>query len=145
MAGMKNSRAITNLDAYADDMDLGTTNAQGRFRGYTGSIPTTLDDFSATTLLFECLGTVPGSGGVFGSAVDTTPGARVTANPIFDDTSADATGTLGFIIGVDRNGTPRHLYTVGTSGAECILASLSIVAGQTIQWTSLTVSQSEGP
>lgn len=60
------------------------------------------------------------------------------------DSSADATGTLTFCRIIDSGGVGRVLLSVGTSGAEINFASLSIVSGTAVNWTSETFTQPTG-
>src|ERR1041385_353663 len=67
-------------------------------------------------------------------------GGVLTANAITDDTSADASGTAAWFRIVTSGGTPIVDGTVGTSGADCNLNSVTIAAGQTVEVTSLTIT-----
>lgn len=61
--------------------------------------------------------------------------------PAVSDTSADATGTAAAAIITDSNDvTIISGLTVGTSGTDIILDSVSITAGQTVSLTSGTIT-----
>lgn len=65
-----------------------------------------------------------------------------TANAISDDTSADATGTATFFRVMETDGTTVVFQgTVGTSGAELNLNTVSIIAGGEVSVSSLTYTQ----
>lgn len=65
-----------------------------------------------------------------------------TANAITADASADATGTATFYRVMETDGTTVVFQgTVGTSGAELNLNTVSIIAGGNVAVTSLTYTQ----
>lgn len=140
MVSVSNAIAITMADAAADACDTGTTNAQATLVIYDGTPPTNVDTaLSGNTVLSQQDMSNP----AWGSAADNAPGAIVTAAAISDDASADATGTASFYRILDRDNTPCHQGTVGTSGAELNLNSVSIVAGLPVSITSLVLIQLE--
>lgn len=60
----------------------------------------------------------------------------------WQDTAADASGTAGHWEIMDNAGTTCHVQgSVGTSGAELNLLSLSLVAGQPVNITSWTLTE----
>lgn len=60
----------------------------------------------------------------------------------WQDTAADASGTAGHWEIMDSTGTTCHVQgSVGTSGAELNLLSLSLVAGQPVNITSWTLTE----
>ena len=68
-------------------------------------------------------------------------GGVLTVNTITDDSSADATGTATWFRIVKSDGTTHVMDgTVGTSGADLNLDSVSIVAGGTVSITSFTIT-----
>lgn len=64
-----------------------------------------------------------------------------TANAITPDSSADGTGTATKFRAKDSGGDVVFSGTVGTSAADIILVTTSIVATQPVQLTSLTYEQ----
>ena len=86
------------------------------------------------------------SGTSFGAATDLAPGARITANSITADSSADATGTATFFRILTQNaGTVTAQGNVDTSAADLILNTTAITAGSTVSITSATITLPEGP
>jgi len=66
----------------------------------------------------------------------------LTANAITQDASANATGTATWFRMVKSDGTTVLMDgTVGTSGCDLNLNSVSIVAGGTVSVSSLTITQ----
>lgn len=123
------STAVRNARA-----DAITTQAGGscKLRIYNGTRPAT--GGTATTLLAEltCNATfAPGaSGGV------------LTLNAITQDSSADATGTATWARIVKSDGTTHILdCSVGTSGADIVLNTTSIVAGAAVAVTSAVLTE----
>jgi pseudouridine-5'-phosphate glycosidase len=123
------STAVRNARA-----DAITTQAGGscKLRIYNGTRPAT--GGTATTLLAEltCNATfAPGaSGGV------------LTLNAITQDSSADATGTATWARIVKSDGTTHILdCSVGTSAADIILNTTSIVAGAAVAVTSAVLTE----
>lgn len=74
------------------------------------------------------------------TAFPTTSTNVLTANAITQDSSADATGTIGYAA-VFNGSTLISLHTVGTSGAEITVNTLSVVAGLPITMSSFTITQ----
>lgn len=135
-----NAAAIVGLDAIADLVDVGSTNAQGRLRIYAGSVPADADAaLGGATLLAELNMSNP----AFNGATDAAPGASAAAASISDDTSADATGTAAFFRIVDRNEAAVFQGSVSTTGADLNLNTTSITSGANVAVTSLTVTLPE--
>ena len=63
-----------------------------------------------------------------------------TAAAISDDTSADNTGTAAAFDLIDRDAVQVMQGSVGTSGQDINLNTVSITAGDTVSITSLTVT-----
>ena len=82
--------AIKMADIIDVEFNIGSTAAN--IRGRTGSQPADPDAAESGTLLFTLVMSDP----AFGAAADDTPGGLITASSITDDSSADATGTLGY-------------------------------------------------
>lgn len=109
----------------------------GYLRIYDGTQPATADTaISGNTLLAE----LRFGATAFGSA----SGGVATANAITSDTDADATGTASWIRVLKTDGTTVvEDFTVGTSGADLNLASVSISIHSTVAISSLTYTQSK--
>lgn len=71
------------------------------------------------------------------------PGAAsgvLTLNAITSDTSADATGTASFFRLLTSGGTAKVQGTVGTSGADLNLNTVSIVSGAQVACSSFVIT-----
>jgi len=135
-----NDTAIAAANAAVDLIDVGSTNAAGEVRIYDGTVPTDADTaLSGNTLLATLVMSNP----AFGAAADAAPGATATASAITDDSSADATGTASFFRIVDRDEATILQGTVGTSGADLNLNTVSIVTAAVVSITSMTYTQPE--
>lgn len=111
----------------------------GKLRVYSGSQPADADaSIGAATLLAE----LTMNATAFGSATSTASTSSVlTANAITSDSSADATGTAAWFRLWQSNGTTPILDgTVGTSGCDLTIASVSIVSATTVSASALTVT-----
>lgn len=106
----------------------------GKLRVYTGTQPATVDTaLSGNTLLGELVCATPFSSG--------TSGGVVTAGTVTQDSSADNTGTAAFFRLFKSDGTTAVMDgTVGTSSADMILNTTSIVSGGPISVSALTVT-----
>ncbi len=139
---ISNECALLGCDAIVDNFDEGTGAAVNQ--GRTGSQPADPDTATTGTLLFTLVCSDP----AFGAAADAAPGGRATASSITDDSSADATGTLGYCRASSTNdgATPLDDHIdgeAGTSGADYNFNTLSIVSGATVSLTSWTVTLPE--
>lgn len=107
----------------------------GNLTIYSGTPPTDANTaLSGNTVL----AVLPMSATAFAAA----SGGQANANAITADASADATGTATFFRILETGGTVVVLQgTVGTSGAELILSSVSIVAGGNVSVSSFTYTQ----
>jgi len=134
-----NVAAIAAADAIVDLIDGGTS--AGNIRGRTGAQPAGADETETGTLLFTLVMSDP----AFGNAADGTPGGVATASAITDDSSADATGTLGYCRVAAVGTSPDDIMDgeAGTSGADFNFSTLSIVSGATISMSSFTVTMPE--
>lgn len=138
---ISNVAAKASLDAFTTTLDAGT---QAVLRIYSGTIPTDTDTaLGAQTLLAE----LTFSATSFPAAADLNPGARITANSITADSSADNTGTASFFrfLTQTSGGTAVAQGTAGTASADLILNTTSLTAGSTVSVTSVTVTLPEGP
>lgn len=109
----------------------------GYLRIYSGTQPATADTaLSGNTLLAELR---------FGATAFGSAAAGVaTANAITSDSSADATGTATFFRALKSDGS-SVVYdgSVGTSSADLVLGSTSIVSGAAVAVTSLTLTENK--
>lgn len=131
---MKMTTAVRNSQADNHTPNYNT----GYQRIYNGTKPTDANTaLSGNTLLAE----LRYSATAFGAAV----AGVATANAITQDSSADATGTATFARNFKSDGTTVISdFTVGTSGADLNLVTLSIVITQPVQVTSCTITQPDG-
>ncbi|MBI1313680.1 hypothetical protein GC176_20500 [bacterium] len=121
------------LDAILDLLDVSTA---GHVEIWTGSMPATPETADSGTKL----ATLTLSTTSFGAAVDNGDGTvKATANSITDDTNAAATGTAGYFRAKNSAGTVIIQGTVGTSNADMVLNTTSIVSGSTVSITSWTI------
>lgn len=132
-----NAAAIAAVDAVVDLVDGGVSN--GYIECRTGAQPAGADSAATGTLL----GTLNMSDPAFGAGADAAPGGRATANSVTGDTSADATGTIGYCRVYDSAGTAIFDGEAGTSGADFNFDSVSVTAGGAINLTSMTVTMPE--
>jgi hypothetical protein len=140
---ISNEAAIAGLDAICARLDEGSSTPI--ISGRTSTKPASVDDATTGTQLFLC--TMNGTA-AFGAAADATDKARATAAAIADDTSADATNTLGYCrCSASNDGSTAlddHMdLNAGTSAADIIFNTLSIVSGGTVSITSFTVDLPE--
>jgi hypothetical protein len=128
------------LDALLALINAGTP--PGKIKIYTGSPPSNVEAAATGTLL----ATLTFSNTAFQAAVAITSprGARATANAITSDTNAAATGTAGYFRATNAAGTAVLQGTCGTSNADMILNTTSIVAGATVSCSSYTVTLPDG-
>lgn len=118
----------------AIDAAVATIGASGKLRIYDGTQPTDPDTaLSSNTLLAD----LALSATAFGAA---SAGSAAAAT-ITSDTSADATGTASFFSLLTSGNVRKFDGSVGTSGANLNLNTVSIVAGATVAVSSLTVTQ----
>lgn len=105
--------------------------ATGSLRIYDGTPPASANAaLSANTLLANCP-----LNATFAPAAS---GGVLTANAISNDASADATGTASFFRLLKTDGTTVVAQgTVGTSGADLNLNTVSLVAGGPVAISSL--------
>ena len=118
----------TRVDSIRAAVDAGATG--GFVRIYSGSKPTK-GGTPAGALLAELTCDDPCGSSSSGVLTFTVP---------FSDTSANATGTAAFFYLTDSTGTFVCDGDCGTSGSDLNLTTLSIVSGQPVQVTSLTIT-----
>lgn len=105
----------------------------GLLRIYSGTRPATPDAaLSGNTLLAELA-----LSSTFAAAAS---GGVLTANSISNDSSADATGTASWFTLCTSGGTRQVDGSVGTSGQDLNLNTVSIVAAAQVSVSSLTIT-----
>lgn len=117
----------------------------GTIKIYDGAQPTDANTAVGAQNLLATL-TFGATAFAASSPSGTTPtrSAVATANAITGDTSADATGTAAWFRILKSNGTSVVMDgTVGTSGCDMNLVSTSLVAGEPVNITSLTLAAPE--
>lgn len=131
---LTNAAASAAADAVVDLMDVGGASS---LRIYDGTPPATADTaLSGNTLLAQ----LAMNATAFGAAAN----GVATANAISNDTSADATGTASFFRVLNNAGTVILQGTVGTSGCDLNLNTVSIVAAAIVSVSSFTYTQPKG-
>lgn len=125
LSGLRNAR----LDQITAKMDAGS--GAGKLRIYDGTRPAT--GGAATTLLAELTLSDP--------SADAAAAGALTFNAITQDASANATGTATWARIVDSDGNVVLDCSVGTSGADIILNTTSIVSGATVSVTSAVITE----
>lgn len=132
--------AKAGLDAILAKLNVSA--AAGHIKIFTGAAPATCGTADSGTLLSTLTLSVTS----FPASVDgsTTGLMNATANTITADTNAAATGTAGYFRGYDSAGVCVIQGTVGTSAADMILNTTSIVAGSTVSITSWVVTMPDG-
>lgn len=136
--------AILGLDAALDAVDEGTGAAV--LQGRSGVQPADPDAAVTGTLLFTLVYTDPAFLGAADQADGTVDAA---ASAITDDTSADATATLGYcrVSATNDGATPLDDHIdgeAGVSGADFNFNTLAIVSGATVSMSSHVVTWSQG-
>ncbi len=140
---ISNEVALLMCDSCVDNLDEGSVGAV--IEGRSGSQPADPDTVVSGTLLFALNANTATT---FGAAADAAPGGTATAGTIDDDTSANATGTLGYCRASSANSADTPLDDhidgeAGTSGADFNFNTLAITSGSTVSLTSWTVTQPE--
>ena len=104
---------------------------------YDGTRPANANTAVSTQTL---LATLTFSDPAFGNAAT----GVATASSITGDSSADATGTASWARALDSDANVVADFSVGTSGADINLNSVSLVAGGTVDITSFTITMPDG-
>jgi hypothetical protein len=105
----------------------------GLLRIYDGAQPATPETaIGAQVLLAELVCGTPFAGAAAAGVL--------TANAITADASANATGTAAWFRLLTSGAVAKIDGTVGTSGTDLIIDNTSIVAGQNVSATSLTIT-----
>jgi hypothetical protein len=117
----------------------------GYLRIYNGSQPTDANTaVGAQTLLSTLRLGATAFGASVASGTAPTRVVVATANAITSDTDAAATGTASWFRVLKSDGSTVVMDgSVGTSGCDLDLASTSIVAGETVQVNSFTLTVAE--
>lgn len=138
---ISNAVAILACDAVVDSLDTG---GAGTLEIWEGTPPADVDTAITDGVGgYNLLAELPLGSPAFGGAADAAPGATATANAITDDSSANKTGTAQFFRAKSGSGLNRIQGTCGTSDADLILVTTSIVATQPVEITSWTVTMPE--
>lgn len=138
-AYITNAVAIAMMTAFNTAVDAGTAAVVNI---YDGSPPV---DADAALAANNMLAQLTCSSVAFGAPTDNNPGAKVTANAITSDASADSTGTASFFRILTQNaGTVCLQGTAGTATADLILNTTAITSGSTVAITAATVTLPEG-
>jgi hypothetical protein len=136
--GITNNVAKAMADAFTTAADAGTAAV---LNIYDGAIPTDADTALGAQVLLAQLTFNATS---FGAATDGTGKARITANAITSDTSADATGTAAwFRILTQSGGTVIAQGSVGTGTHDFVINTTSIVSGATVACTAFNIDMPE--
>jgi hypothetical protein len=138
------TRAAAVQDALLDGInEEGGSNAAGTLRIYDGAVPADLATSPAGNLLASCA-LVDGSVAAFGATNTTSLVATgyVSGGKFAEDASANASGTATFWRILDYAGAALLQGTIGTSGADLNLDTLTIVSGTTVTITAFTVTAS---
>lgn len=124
--------SVAARNARADAVTSQVGNA-GKLRLYTGAAPADVVSAATGTLLSEHTMASPFGAAASGGVLTITPPANVNAL---------ATGTAGYWRWYKADGTSCVVQgSVGTSGADLNLNTLSIVAGGPVQVNSWTVTE----
>lgn len=129
---MANNLKLSNVAVNAEADALAPLANSGYIRIYDGAQPTNADTaIGAQVLLAE----LTFGATAFGSASN----GVLTANAITQDSSANETGTAAWFRCLESDGTTTLFDgTVGTTGCDLNLSSVSIVSGVPVSITSLT-------
>jgi len=118
----------------------------GVIKIFTGSPPNSTEDGDTGTLLSAAM-TLSATAFAAATATSSPYGATATANAIASDTDAAGTGTAGYFRAYSYNGT-TYVCVVqgncGTSAADMILNTVSIVAAATVECTSWVINLPSG-
>lgn len=126
------------LDALTALLNAG---GAGHIKIWTGSAPATTETADSGTLC----ATLTLSATAFGASTDNGDGtAKATAAAITSDTDAASTNTAGYFRAYSGAGTCIIQGTVGTSAADMILNTTSIVQHSTVAISSWVVYMPDG-
>lgn len=137
-----NALSQTFMNAVTAAIDAGS--GAGKIRVYDGTQPAgPATAVSTQTLLAELTFSDPS----FGAATDANPGARITANSITQDSSADASGTATWFrcLDSDNNAVIDGDVGLAGSGANMELTTTTITATNAFPISSLRFDHRETP
>jgi len=142
---MTNAPFFTDVAAAAAIAGLATLANSGVLKIYSGTKPAGANTaLSGNTVLAQLTLNATAFAAASSSGSDPTRTATAAANSITGDTSADATGTASFFRVFKSDGTTALFDgTVGTSGCDLNLATVSIVAAQDVEITSFSLTMPE--
>jgi len=115
---------------------LGTLLNGGRVRLYSGTRPATADTAITTQVL---LAAPTFANPAFASA----SGGVITANALTSDSDAAASGTASFFRAVTSGAATVLDGSVGTSDADCLLSTLTVIQHGTVTVTSCMLTVPE--
>lgn len=139
---LSNAAAIAACDAIVDLVDGGAGAGHLKIYSAGSGVPAGVDvAISDQVLLADITLNDP----AFGAAADANPGGRATldVDPAISDSSANDTGTAAFFRYCDSTGTAVIQGTCGTSDADLILNTTSLVSGAAVSITSATFTVPE--
>ena len=136
---ISNAAARAMLDTLTALFDAGA--GPGKIRVYDGTKPAGPDTAITTqVLLAELILDDP----AFAASADLNPGAIATAEPVNVDPAANNTGTATWFRALDSNNVAIDDGTVGTSDADMIVNTTSVVTGVIFTVLGWTITQPEG-
>jgi len=126
------SRRSTIAQGILADMANGTT-ANPKIQLYSGSMPSSIGGAISGTLLAEL---------ETSTAVGSESSGVITFDPVSNDTSANATGTVGWARVLDRDGAEALYLTVSVTGGggDIEMNTLDIVQGGPVAISSGTIT-----
>jgi hypothetical protein len=134
---VSNAAAIAAVNALTALLAVG---GDGHLKIYSGSVPADADaSLGAAVLLSDHTMNTTDE---FPDATDANPGATTSANAI-TNVNASASGTASFFRLTNAAGTAVLQGSVGTSGADMIVSTVTFVSGQPVQITSVTITHPE--
>jgi len=107
--------------------------SSGKLRIYDGTQPATVATAITTQVLLADLA-------LSATAAPGASGGVLTFNSISNDSSADNTGTASWGSLLTSANVRVADFTVGTSGTDMIINNTSIVSGQVVSCSSLTIT-----
>jgi len=132
------------LDTILANITSGGT--PGSLRIYSGTAPDRLSESPSGTLLASCTmaggGSFAGFGSAYTSGLTAAASGYVASGKFGEDTIADASGTAGYWRIYDGAGAAALQGSVGTSGAELNLTTLSVAGGYPVVITSMNATLS---
>lgn len=129
-SNLKYAVTLKNAKLDAITTAIGTS---GLLRMYTGTQPTNPDTALAGNTMCASLA-------LSATFAPASSGGVLTANAITTETSADATGTVTFGSLLTSGAVRKVDFTIGTSAADLILNTTSIVSGAQVSVSSLTIT-----